>query len=46
MNNYYQQQQYAMAAPSAEIRQQVLKNTYLLLALSMIPTAIGALIAG
>jgi len=44
MNNYYQQQQYAMAAPSAEIRQQVLKNTYLLLALSMIPTAIGALI--
>ncbi|RTL12729.1 MAG: BAX inhibitor (BI)-1/YccA family protein [Neisseriaceae bacterium] len=33
-----------MAAPSAEIRQQVLKNTYLLLALSMIPTAIGALI--
>lgn len=44
MNNYYQQQQYAMAAPSAEIRQQVLKSTYLLLALSMIPTAIGALI--
>jgi len=34
---------YQMAVPSAEIRQQVLKNTYLLLALSMIPTAIGAM---
>ena len=41
--NNYQQQQYQMAAPSAEIRQQVLRNTYLLLALSLIPTAIGAL---
>jgi FtsH-binding integral membrane protein len=41
--NYYQQQ-YINAVPSAEIRQQVLRNTYLLLALSMIPTAIGALI--
>lgn len=39
----YQSQMYQMAVPSAEIRQQVLKNTYLLLALSMIPTAIGAL---
>lgn len=44
MNYNYQQQQYAMAAPSAGVRQQVLRNTYLLLALSMIPTAIGALI--
>ncbi|MDD3266636.1 MAG: Bax inhibitor-1 family protein [Burkholderiales bacterium] len=43
-NNSYQQQQYAMAAPSAEIRNQVMRNTYLLLALSMIPTAIGALL--
>jgi FtsH-binding integral membrane protein len=40
----YQQNLYQMAAPSAEIRQQVLRNTYLLLALSLIPTAIGALI--
>jgi modulator of FtsH protease len=39
----YQQQMYQMAVPSAEIRQSVLKYTYLLLALSMIPTAIGAL---
>ncbi len=38
----YQNQMYQMAVPSAEVRQQVLKNTYLLLALSMIPTAIGA----
>lgn len=44
MNYNYQQQQYAMAAPSAEIRSQVMRNTYLLLALSLIPTAIGALI--
>lgn len=44
-NNYnYQQQQYQMAAPSAEVRNQVLRYTYLLLAISMIPTAIGALI--
>lgn len=43
-NYNYQQQQYAMAAPSAEMRQQVMRNTYLLLALSLIPTAIGALI--
>lgn len=40
-NNY--QQQYQMAMPSAELRQQVLRSTYLLLALSLIPTAIGAL---
>lgn len=44
MNYNYQQQQYAMAAPSAAVRQQVLRNTYLLLAMSLIPTAIGALI--
>lgn len=42
--NNFQQQQYAMAAPSTEIRNQTMRNTYLLLALSMIPTAIGALI--
>ena len=40
----YQNQTYQMATPSNEIRQEVLKNTYLLLALSMIPTAIGALL--
>ncbi len=44
MNYNYQHEQYQMAMPSAEIRQQVLRNTYLLLALSLIPTAIGALI--
>jgi len=40
----YQNNVYQMAAPSLEIRQQVLRNTYLLLALSLIPTAIGALL--
>ncbi len=44
MNYNYQQQQYAMATPSQSVRMQVLRSTYLLLALSMIPTAIGALI--
>ena len=44
MNYNYQQQQYAMAAPSVEIRREVMRNTYLLLALSLIPTAIGALV--
>ena len=44
MNYNYQQQQYAMATPSQNVRMQVLRSTYLLLALSMIPTAIGALI--
>lgn len=39
----YQDRMYQMAVPSVEIRNQVLKNTYFLLALSMIPTAIGAL---
>jgi modulator of FtsH protease len=39
----YQSQTYQMATPSNEIRMQVLKNTYFLLALSMIPTAIGAI---
>lgn len=43
MNNY-QYDAYQMAVPSLEIRQQVLRSTYLLLALSMIPTAIGAMI--
>lgn len=40
----YQNQMYQTAVPSVEIRQQVLRNTYLLLALSLIPTAIGALV--
>ena len=40
----YQSQMYQTAAPSAEIRQEVLKNTYMLLALSLLPTAIGALL--
>lgn len=40
----YQYNAYEMAAPSVEIRQKVLRNTYLLLALSLIPTAIGALV--
>lgn len=44
LNYNYQQQQYQMAMPSVEIRQQVMRYTYLLLALSLIPTAIGALI--
>ncbi|MCX8514809.1 MAG: Bax inhibitor-1/YccA family protein [Burkholderiales bacterium] len=39
----YQSQNYQIATPSNEIRMQVLKNTYFLLALSMIPTAIGAI---
>lgn len=42
-NSNYQAQQYGYAAPSAEMRAQVMRNTYLLLALSLIPTAIGAL---
>lgn len=40
----YQYNAYEMATPSVEIRQKVLRNTYLLLALSLIPTAIGALV--
>jgi modulator of FtsH protease len=40
----YQYNAYQTAVPSAEIRHKVLRNTYLLLALSLIPTAIGALI--
>lgn len=36
--------QYVVATPSTELRLQTLRNTYLLLALSMIPTAFGALI--
>jgi modulator of FtsH protease len=39
----FQTQTYQMPAPSNEIRMQVLKSTYFLLALSMIPTAIGAI---
>ena len=39
----YQNQMYQLAVATPEVRLQVLKNTYLLLALSMIPTAIGAL---
>ncbi len=41
--SYNQYNAYKMAVPSAEIRRQVLRNTYMLLALSLIPTAIGAL---
>ena len=44
MSYNYQQSQYQMATPGLEMRQQVLRSTYLLLALSLIPTAIGALI--
>lgn len=36
--------QYVVATPSQELRLQTLRNTYLLLALSMLPTALGALI--
>ncbi|MCC2625745.1 MAG: hypothetical protein K0R14_1618 [Burkholderiales bacterium] len=43
MDNY-QYNAYDMAVPSQEIRNQVLRSTYLLLALSMIPTTIGALV--
>jgi len=42
MNNFQNRFQYQNATPSFEIRNQVLRNTYLLLALSLIPTAIGA----
>ena len=43
MNNY-QFNQYQSAVPSEDARRQVLRSTYLLLAMSMIPTAIGALV--
>ncbi len=39
----YPHQYYTTSLPSEAVRQEVLKSTYLLLALSMIPTAIGAL---
>lgn len=42
--NNYQQTQYQTAVPSSAVRNQVLRYTYLLLAISMIPTAIGAMI--
>ncbi len=42
MNNF-QYNAYQVAVPSQEIRQKVLRNTYMLLALSLIPTAIGAM---
>lgn len=42
--NDYRYNAYQIAVPSLEIRNQVLRNTYLLLALSMIPTGIGALL--
>lgn len=38
------QNMYQIQASGSDLRMQVLRNTYLLLALSMIPTAIGALI--
>ena len=40
----YQDQVYSNTSTTPDIRQQVLRNTYLLLALSMIPTAIGAIL--
>ncbi len=40
----YQNGLYQTAMPDNAIRLQVLRNTYLLLALSLIPTAIGALV--
>jgi modulator of FtsH protease len=46
MNNNFNNLQYnpyQNVAPSAELRNKVLRSTYLLLALSLIPTAIGAL---
>ncbi len=44
MSNYQQYNTYEMVSPSQEVRQQVLRNTYMLLALSLIPTAIGAIL--
>lgn len=44
MNYNYQQQPYTADLQSDASRQQVMRNTYLLLALSLVPTAIGALI--
>jgi len=44
MNNNYQASTYQVSDLELASRQQVLRNTYLLLALSMIPTAIGALV--
>lgn len=43
-NNYQQPQYASVALPTPMVRNQVLRYTYLLLAISMIPTAIGALI--
>ena len=40
----FQNQVYQTSTMSSDVRNEVLKNTYLLLALSLIPTAIGALI--
>jgi modulator of FtsH protease len=42
MNHPYQTVNYADALPSAAERNRVLRNTYLLLALSMVPTVLGA----
>lgn len=42
MNHPYQTVNYVDALPSAAERNRVLRNTYLLLALSMVPTVIGA----
>ena len=44
MNNNYQTSTYQVSDSELALRNQVLRNTYLLLALSMIPTAIGALV--
>ncbi len=42
MNHPYQTVNYVDALPSAAERNRVLRNTYLLLALSMVPTVLGA----
>jgi modulator of FtsH protease len=44
MNFNYQSQPYTLNPQTTELRMQVLRSTYLLLALSMVPTAIGALL--
>ena len=42
MNHPYQTMEYASSLPSAAERNRVLRNTYWLLALSMVPTVLGA----
>ena len=42
MNDLYQTQTYDYNIPSAQERNRVLRNTYWLLAISMLPTVLGA----